>query len=152
MVPHVASQGNTMTYSYFDFCGDRVDSRELRRALGRFPTGVTVITGHSPDTGRTEGMTANSFAAVSLSPALVLWSIRVDAPSFRTFNTAPAFAINVLAVEQGWLAKKFATPAANKFCGVDHHIGFGQCPVSTGLWQFSNARRTPAFPAAITSS
>jgi flavin reductase (DIM6/NTAB) family NADH-FMN oxidoreductase RutF len=59
---------------------EAVDPRELRNALGRFATGVTVITTRTPS-GKLEGLTANSFSALSLDPPLVLWSIRQSAPS-----------------------------------------------------------------------
>jgi flavin reductase (DIM6/NTAB) family NADH-FMN oxidoreductase RutF len=59
---------------------ETVDPRELRNALGRFATGVTVITTRTPS-GKLEGLTANSFSALSLDPPLVLWSIRQSAPS-----------------------------------------------------------------------
>ena len=56
------------------------DHRAFRRALGRFPTGVTVVTTLSPD-GRKIGLTANSFNSVSLDPPLVLWSLAKRAAS-----------------------------------------------------------------------
>ena len=49
------------------------DGRELRNALGRFATGVTIVTAIAEDK-RAMGMTANSFSSVSLDPPLVLWS------------------------------------------------------------------------------
>src|SRR5215211_9136042 len=64
---------------------DPVDQRALRTDLGRFATGVTVVTTRTPD-GKIEGLTANSFAAVSLDPPLVLWSLRRHAPSLRSFQ------------------------------------------------------------------
>ena len=55
----------------------------LRRAMGRFATGVTVVTTCGPG-GKLEGVTANSFSTVSLDPPLVLWSLgRVIDASFR---------------------------------------------------------------------
>ena len=63
------------------------ETRQLRNALGRFPTGVTVITTRTAD-GRREGLTANSFAALSLDPPLVLWSLGAGAtqPMFDGFT------------------------------------------------------------------
>ena len=52
-------------------------SATCARRSGRFATGVTVITTRTVD-GKLEGLTANSFAAVSLDPPLVLWSLRRD--------------------------------------------------------------------------
>src|SRR5258708_31235041 len=58
------------------------DTRELRRALGAFVTGVTVITTTDGE-GRVHGVTANSFSSVSLDPPLVLWSQAVKTQSYQ---------------------------------------------------------------------
>ena len=50
-----------------------IDSRELRNALGRFATGVCIISTMTEE-GEPLGMTANSFSSVSLDPPLVLWT------------------------------------------------------------------------------
>jgi flavin reductase (DIM6/NTAB) family NADH-FMN oxidoreductase RutF len=109
----------------------RIDSRQLRDALGRFATGVTVVTTRTPD-GKLEGLTANSFSALSLEPPLVLWSIRRDAPSLDGFAAAGAFVVNVLTVEQVALARRFSTPQADKFAGVAWRAGHCGCPVLAG--------------------
>lgn len=108
------------------------DSRALRHALGRFPTGVTVITAQCVS-GRREGMTANSFAALSLDPPLVLWSINKNAPSLQGFLDAGHFAINVLAADQAGLSHRFATPQADKYAGVVFTEGLGGSPVLDGV-------------------
>lgn len=104
------------------------DPRQLRNALGRFATGVTVVTTRTPD-GKLEGITVNSFSAVSLDPPLVLWSIKRSAPSLASFKAAGMFAINVLTQKQADLSHHFATPAADKFAGVEFSAGFGGCPL-----------------------
>lgn len=104
------------------------DPRELRRAFGRFPTGVTVITTQCAN-GKREGITANSFTTVSLDPPLVLWSLRNDARSRPGFQQARHFAIHVLAREQRGLSTRFATPAEDKFEGLDIEEGLGGCPL-----------------------
>ncbi len=83
------------------------DPRELRNALGRFATGVCVITAVSDD-GMPLGLTANSFASVSLSPPLVLWSLQNNSEVFATFAGPRHFAINVLAAEQMELSNRYA--------------------------------------------
>ena len=86
-----------------------IDSRELRNALGRFATGVCIISTVTPE-GEPLGLTANSFASVSLDPPLVLWSLQNNSEVFREFSTPRYFAINVLAREHhehsGGYAKK----------------------------------------------
>lgn len=112
----------------FTFEAHAADQRPLRTALSRFATGVTVITTQTPG-GKLEGLTANSFAALSLDPPLVLWSIRLSAPSLPSFLSANSFAINVLAAEQRSLSIHFATPCVDKFEDVSFSAGLGGCPV-----------------------
>ncbi|MDZ5461756.1 flavin reductase family protein, partial [Azohydromonas lata] len=50
-----------------------IESRALRQVLGHYPTGVAIVTTRSAE-GRAVGLTINSFASLSLDPALVLWS------------------------------------------------------------------------------
>lgn len=91
-------------------------TRSLRDALGRFATGVTVVTTHGPKGA--VGLTANSFAAVSLDPALVLWSPAKSSRRFAAFAQARFFAIHVLAEDQMDLCRHF-TQADNHFTGLD---------------------------------
>jgi flavin reductase (DIM6/NTAB) family NADH-FMN oxidoreductase RutF len=105
-----------------------VDKRSLRNALGRFATGVTVVTTRTQD-GKFEGVTANSFSAVSLEPPLVLWSLRCEAPSLPAFLASNCFAVNVLSKEQARISRHFATPQPNKFEGVEFKLGVDGCPI-----------------------
>jgi len=108
------------------------DSRQLRNALGRFPTGVTVIT-TSAD-GKREGLTANSFSALSLDPPLVLWSIVRKSGSLPGFMASGHFAINVLASNQAEISHRFATSSADKFAGLeDVREGLGGSPLLPGV-------------------
>ena len=63
------------------------DSRALRNALGRYATGVTIVTAIDPD-GHPIGLTVNSFAAVSLEPALVLWCLDNNSHNLEAFRKA----------------------------------------------------------------
>ncbi len=89
-------------------------SAALRSALGRFATGVTIVTCLDAH-GVPVGLTVNSFAALSLEPPLVLWSLRAESPSLATFDAAPHFAVNVLAETQLELSRRFASTSAHKF-------------------------------------
>lgn len=83
----------------------RTEHLELRRCLGTFPTGVTVVTYETPDGRR--GVTVNSFVSVSLDPALVLVSIGAGARSRTGLESAP-FAVNILGAHQSDVALHFA--------------------------------------------
>jgi flavin reductase (DIM6/NTAB) family NADH-FMN oxidoreductase RutF len=106
------------------------DGRQLRNALGRFPTGVTVITTCAG--GKREGLTANSFSALSLDPPLVLWSIARRSPSLPGFLASGHFAINVLKSIQSDLSHRFATSASDKFAGLEVEEGLGASPLMPG--------------------
>jgi flavin reductase (DIM6/NTAB) family NADH-FMN oxidoreductase RutF len=103
------------------------DVREFRHALGRFATGITVITTRTAE-GKCEGLTANSFGAVSLDPPLVLWSLRRDAMSLPSFRESRHFAVNILAAHQRGISNHFARPAADKFERIKCPPGLGGCP------------------------
>jgi flavin reductase (DIM6/NTAB) family NADH-FMN oxidoreductase RutF len=107
------------------------DSRELRRTLGTFLTGVTVVT-TVDEQGRFHGLTANSFSSVSLDPPLVLWSQAVKAQSHSVFFGAERFAVNILAEDQTELSNRFAKPSPEKFAGFDVDLGLGGVPLLRG--------------------
>jgi len=104
------------------------DSRDLRRVLGSFVTGVTVVT-TTDDEGQLHGVTANSFSSVSLDPPLVLWSQAVKTHSHPVFFKAERFAVNILAEDQIELSNRFAKSSHEKFAGVDVDIGAGGVPL-----------------------
>ncbi|HYB58266.1 MAG TPA: flavin reductase [Alphaproteobacteria bacterium] len=108
-----------------------VDKRAFRTALGRFPTGVTVVTTLGPG-GRRVGLTANSFASVSLDPPLVLWSLAKSARSLRYFVKAPHYAVNVLAADQIGLSRQFAGARVHRFANVACRKGLGGVPLIEG--------------------
>ncbi len=108
------------------------DARALRRALGHYPTGVTVVTARAAD-GRAVGLTVNSFASLSLDPPLVLWSLANRSPSLAVFRDGARFAINVLAAGQAELARRFANPALpDKFDGVGLRAPWHGVPLLAG--------------------
>jgi flavin reductase (DIM6/NTAB) family NADH-FMN oxidoreductase RutF len=80
---------------------------DLRNALGKFATGVCVITA-APEGFAPFGMTINSFASVSLNPPLVLWSLQNDSDCVPAFAAAERFAVNILAAEQRDLSKVYS--------------------------------------------
>ena len=94
---------NALTHS---FDPTEADSRDFRDALGRFGTGVTVITCETGDGPL--GITANSFASVSLDPPLVLWSPAKSSSRYPFFMATDHFAIHVIGAEQVTLCEAFA--------------------------------------------
>ncbi len=72
-----------------------VEPKSLRSALGRFATGVTIMSVCAPD-GRAYGVTVNSFVSVSLEPPLILWCLRREAGIHDVFESNDRFAVNIL--------------------------------------------------------
>jgi flavin reductase (DIM6/NTAB) family NADH-FMN oxidoreductase RutF len=87
------------------FTPDAANARAFRDALGRFATGVCVITTEGPDGPM--GFTANSFASLSLDPPLVLWSPAKSSSRFAVFAAARFYTIHVLAADQDGLSRRF---------------------------------------------
>lgn len=103
----------------------------LRAALGRFATGVTVVTCHDDEIGPV-GLTVNSFSALSLHPALVLWSLRSGSQARASFERAGHFAINVLAEGQVVVSQAFASAREDRFSVGQWSRGAGESPVLAG--------------------
>jgi len=84
------------------------DSAFFRSALGRFATGVTIVTCESPLDAQPMGLTISSFNSVSLHPPLVLWTLTKAASSLPHFQKVERYVVHVLAASQLHLAKRFA--------------------------------------------
>jgi len=107
-----------------------LDPTDLRRALGCFATGVTVVTGLGANKEKL-GVTASSFNSVSLDPPLVLFSLNRRAYSMPHFLESGHFAVNVLREGQVALSDRFAMPLADKWDGIDFEIWDFGCPILT---------------------
>lgn len=108
---------------------DTNDARAFRDALGRFVTGITVVT--TPSLEGPMGFTANSFASVSLDPPLVLWSPAKASMRFPYFAAARHYAIHVLGAEQAELSGRFVRGGTG-FDGLEHEINPEGVPVIAG--------------------
>ena len=89
----------------------------FRQLLGRFATGVTVLTTRT-EGGEPIGMTASSIASVSLAPPLVLVSVDRRHDMHMALEAASHFVLNVLAADQEALSRRFAADEPNRFGGV----------------------------------
>lgn len=86
----------------------------FRKALGNYPTGVTVVTTFN-ENQEPIGLTVNSFASVSLDPLLILWSIDKKSKSYNEFMKTKKFAVNILASDQQDLCNLFSSKVENRF-------------------------------------
>ncbi len=116
--------------------------RDLRDALGRFATGVTVVTTTTPRGPL--GITANSFASLSLDPPLVLWSPARQSSRFAAFEAASHFAVHVLAVDQQAIAEHFARVGGG-FERFGFDPGLGDAPLLRGCAARLECRHAARF-------
>lgn len=107
-----------------------LDPKAFRRCLGQYPTGVTIITARHD--GQLLGMAVNSFAAVSLAPPLVLWSIRRESRSAQAFLDAGHFAVSILAEGQVDVSQAFGASAPDRFDKVAWQPGLAGAPLIEG--------------------
>ena len=108
-----------------------VGPERFRAVMGRFPTGVTVVTAMGSD--GPIGMTANAIASLSLDPLLVLVCFDTGSRTLPIVREVGRFGVNVLALGQEDLARRFAAkpPEAGRFEGVPYTLDDG-VPVIEG--------------------
>lgn len=101
---------------------------QFREALGRFATGVAIVTCPGGEGGPV-GVTVNSFSSLSLEPPLILWCL--DDKSYRgeTFQSCGVFAVNVLARAQQALSVRFSESGQHDFTGIRYQDGGNGAPV-----------------------
>ncbi|MEO8909652.1 MAG: flavin reductase family protein [Gemmatimonadaceae bacterium] len=96
-----------------------VSPDEFRSVLGRFPSGVTVVTTKAAD-GSDSGMTVSAFCSVSLEPSLTLICIEKTASAYEALTTATGFVVNILSANQEQIARRFAIVDIDRFEGVGY--------------------------------
>jgi flavin reductase (DIM6/NTAB) family NADH-FMN oxidoreductase RutF len=97
-----------------------LDAKTFKSVLGRFATGVTIVTVQENDTPH--GMTVNAFSSVSLDPLLVLVCLEKDANTTSILQRTETFSVNILADHQEHLSKRFAMSEneMNRFDGISY--------------------------------
>ena len=108
-----------------------LDPKDLRRLMGHFATGVTIITTRGAD-GTPYGLTANAFTSLSLDPPLCLVCVDRKAESFAHFYDSKVFTVNILTCDQEHLSNRFAKSGGDKFTGVPTVPGHHGAPLIAG--------------------
>jgi 3-hydroxy-9,10-secoandrosta-1,3,5(10)-triene-9,17-dione monooxygenase reductase component len=103
------------------------EARQLREVLGKFVTGVVVVTA-SGNTGPV-GLTANSFTSVSLDPPLVLFCVHRSSRVRGTFEVAGAFGVNILSEHQEAVSLQFSRPRDGRAEGIAFRRGTTGVPL-----------------------
>ncbi|WP_181148194.1 flavin reductase family protein [Arthrobacter sp. MYb213] len=104
-----------------------LEASSLRRAMGRIPTSVAVVTGHGPD--GPVGMTVGSLATVSLDPPLVTFFAMKNSRSFAVLSGLERICINVLDEDQTDVCFAFASSTGSKFEAGDWDLASESAPV-----------------------
>ena len=120
---------------------------EFRHVMGRFATGVTVVTTRLGD--ESHGMTANAVTSVSLEPLLVLVCVDRAADSHDILAQAGVFALNILSQEQEDMSVHFAkkeTEGAHRLDGIPHHFGATGSPIVEGCLAYLDCRVVARHP------
>lgn len=123
-----------------------IEGSDFRQLLGRFATGVTVLTTRDQH-GAPVGMTASSLASVSLSPPLVSVCVDVSADMHRALSSSGDFVINILAADQVELSHRFArVPAEARFHDTPWRATSAGLIVLDGVLAHIECERHADFP------
>ena len=120
------------------------DSKEQRRIMGRFATGVTICSTKIGD--ETWGMTANGVTSLSLDPPLVLLAVAKESQSHGKFKDAGCFAMNILSTEQKELSDRFAFTGPKDFSGLDYDTAETGAPIIPGVIGWVDCKLTEILP------
>jgi flavin reductase (DIM6/NTAB) family NADH-FMN oxidoreductase RutF len=107
-----------------------VDQKAFRDVVGRFTSGVTVIT--TAVDGQPYGTTASAMSSLSMDPPMLLVCLNKSSETGAAVLKAQSFAVNILADGQEHLAGKFAVKGPDKFSGVPVHTGLSGSPLLDG--------------------
>jgi flavin reductase (DIM6/NTAB) family NADH-FMN oxidoreductase RutF len=99
-----------------------IDPDTFRSVLGRFASGVTIVTARD-DAGVDHGMTVSAFCSLSLDPPLVLLCVDHAASMYELLLTHPQFGISILSSNQEAYSRRFADPDSDRFDGIAYSRG-----------------------------
>ncbi|MDQ8702368.1 flavin reductase family protein [Streptomyces sp. LHD-70] len=109
-----------------------VDQRLFRDVMGHLPTGVVAITGLEAESRRPAGMIVGTFQSLSLTPALVTFSVDRSSTSWPKIRTTGRFSASVLAEHQTDVCRALSRRTGDKFEGVDWVASPEGAPQFTG--------------------
>jgi flavin reductase (DIM6/NTAB) family NADH-FMN oxidoreductase RutF len=116
-----------------------IDQATFRSVLGRFASGVTVITARGDD-GNDHGMTVSAFCSVSLEPPIVLASIWEGAEMWAVLQKTEHFGVNILASEQEAISRRFAEHEGDRFDGIGYSRGTSGVALLDGALAYAECR------------
>ncbi len=123
-----------------------IDPFQFRQLLGRFATGVTVLTVKTPD-GKQLGMTANTLASVSLHPPLISVCVDHEADMHDAILDVKKFVVNILSSHQEALARRFADEYEDRFDGIGYHLSPEGLILLDGVLAHIECQREAQYPS-----
>lgn len=105
-----------------------ITSDEFRTTLGRFASGVTVVTCKDAE-DKLWGLTVSAFCSVSMTPPMVLVCVSKTNGSHASFPECGAFVVNILDESQQNISNHFASPLPDKFSSVEYRLNEKGLPV-----------------------
>jgi 3-hydroxy-9,10-secoandrosta-1,3,5(10)-triene-9,17-dione monooxygenase reductase component len=121
-----------------------ITNEEFRAALGRFASGVSVVTGKTADE-QLFGITVSAFTSVSLNPPLILICIDKRSTTHDHFAEGNHFAVNILGEDQELQSRRFASREADKFAGIGYAAGVTGAPLLDGALACLECRIVHAY-------
>lgn len=123
-----------------------IEPARFRLLLGRFVTGVTVVTAMGSD-GEPRGMTANTLTSLSLNPPLISVCIDQASEMHETLERNTHFAVNILSAEQEAISRRFADEAKPRFRGIGFQRSESGAVVLDGVLAHLECERYASCPA-----
>lgn len=125
--------------------GSTIDPALFRSVLGRFASGVTVVTAR--DSARTDhGMTVSAFCSLSLDPLLVLICVEHNTVLHGVLADASQFAVNMLASGQESISRRFSEQIDDRFEGIGYTRGITGCAILGGVLGYLECDIDARFP------
>jgi flavin reductase (DIM6/NTAB) family NADH-FMN oxidoreductase RutF len=120
-----------------------INKDEFRAALGRFASGVTVVTTKDA-AGNLHGITVSAFCSVSLAPPLILICIDKHTGSHHAFEQNEFFTVNILREDQQHYSDQFASHLPDKFSSIEFYENENNVPVLKDVLANLECRRVNA--------
>jgi flavin reductase (DIM6/NTAB) family NADH-FMN oxidoreductase RutF len=127
-------------------------SEQLRRAMRRWVTGVSIVT--SQYAGVSHGMTVNSFGSISLDPPMVTVTMNHDTRTSHLVEQSGIFAVTILSALQQPLAELFAgrvDAGADRMTGLETFTLATGAPLIHGGIAFVDCRVVHRYPMALST-
>jgi flavin reductase (DIM6/NTAB) family NADH-FMN oxidoreductase RutF len=122
-----------------------IDQDSFRAVLGRFASGVTVVTALDRS-GHDQGMTVSAFCSLSLDPPLILFCVDHTASMYESLKTVPGFIVNILSENQEPLARRFSGPDPNRFDGIGFARGVSGVAILDDVLGYLECKRVAVHP------